>query len=151
VRRWLHWGAGELLPFSLTGTHMSNKIISRITPVLVVEAVEPCAQFWQQLGFTRSAEVPHGDTLGFVIMAGDGIELMYQSADSVQADDANIASKLHSGGTSLFVEVPNLEAAVKAVSGAPVIMAERKTFYGMREIGVLDPGGNVVLFAQRIE
>jgi hypothetical protein len=40
--------------------------------------------------------------------------------------------------------------AVKAVSGAPEVVADRTTFYGMREIGVLDPGGNVVLFAQRV-
>lgn len=129
---------------------MSDKKISRITPVLVVDAVEPCALFWQKLGFVRTAEVPHGDTLGFVILTGDGIELMYQSLESVVADDATMGSKVQSGGTSLFVEVPDLDRAVKAVSGAPVVVADRTTFYGMREIGVLDPGGNVVLFAQRM-
>lgn len=126
-------------------------MISKITPVLIVDSVEPCAAFWEKLGFKRGAEVPHGDTLGFIILEGDGIELMYQSAESVKADDATIASKLHSGGTSLFLEVSDLDAAVNAVRGAPVVMAERKTFYGMREVGVLDPGGNVVMFAQRIE
>lgn len=125
-------------------------MISRITPVLVVEIVEPCAQFWEKLGFTRVAEVPHGDTLGFVILVGDGIELMYQSIESVRADDAAMGSKVQTGGTSLFVEVANLDEAVSAVSDAPVVVADRTTFYGMREIGVLDPGGNVVLFAQRV-
>lgn len=125
-------------------------MISRITPVLVVDAVEPCALFWQKLGFSRTAEVPHGDTLGFVILIGDGIELMYQSIESVKADDATMGSKVQTGGTSLFVEVADLDAAVEAVNGAPIVVADRTTFYGMREIGVLDPGGNVVLFAQRV-
>ena len=125
-------------------------MINRITPVLVVDAVEPCAQFWQKLGFIRAAEVPHGDTLGFVILVGDSIELMYQSLESVKADDASMGARLKSGGSSLFVEVPDLNAAVKAVEGAPIIVADRTTFYGMREIGVLDPGGNMVLFAQKV-
>ncbi|MEP6834147.1 MAG: VOC family protein [Gemmatimonas sp.] len=126
-------------------------MISKITPVLVVDAVEPCAQFWQKLGFVRVAEVPHGDSLGFVILVGNDIELMYQSKESVIADDAKIGSLLNAGGASLFVEVPNLKAAVKAVRGAPIILAERTTFYGMREVGVLDPGGNLVLFAQKVD
>jgi hypothetical protein len=130
---------------------MPKKLVSKITPVLVVDSVEPCAQFWQKLGFTREAEVPHGDTLGFVILVGNGIELMYQSHESVKADDANMGAKLKVGGSSLFVEVPNLDAAAKAIEGAEVVVADRTTFYGMREIGVLDPGGNLVLLAQRIE
>ena len=124
-------------------------MISKVTPVLVVDAVEPCAEFWQKLGFVRVAEVPHNNALGFVILVGNDIELMYQSLDSIKADDATMGSKLRSGGSSLFVEVPDLDAAVKAIEGAPIVVAERMTFYGMREIGVLDPGGNVVLFAQK--
>ncbi len=126
-------------------------MISKITPVLIVDSVEPCAQFWQKLGFARVAEVPHGDTLGFVILVGNGIELMYQSKDSVLADDAKVGSVLNTGGASLFVEVPDLQAAAQAVEGAPIVLAERTTFYGMREIGVLDPAGNLVMFAQKTE
>jgi hypothetical protein len=29
-------------------------------------------------------------------------------------------------------------------------MEERVTFYGMREIGVFEPNGNVVFFAQKV-
>lgn len=124
-------------------------MIFSITPVVVVDDVEPCAQFWQKLGFERAAEVPHGNSLGFVALVGDGIELMYQSLDSVKADNAAMGEVLRTGGSSLFVEVPDLNAAVMAVSGAPVVVPERTTFYGMREVGVLDPGGNLVLLAQK--
>ena len=37
-------------------------------------------------GFTRIAEVPDGDRLGFVILQKDGIEVMYQSRESVRKD-----------------------------------------------------------------
>ena len=34
------------------------------------------------------------------------------------------------------------------VKGAEVVMAERTTFYGAREIGIKDPGGHYLTFAQ---
>lgn len=123
-------------------------MISKITPVLIVNEVEPCAQFWQKLGFERVAEVPHEGALGFVILVGFGIELMYQSVDSVKADHAD-GKPIVSAGTSLFVEVDDLDKTVAAVAGAKVLVPERTTFYGMREVGVADPGGNLVLFAQK--
>jgi catechol 2,3-dioxygenase-like lactoylglutathione lyase family enzyme len=123
-------------------------MITRVTPVLVVHDVEPCAQFWQKLGFERVAEVPHEDTLGFVILVGNGIELMYQSVASVKADHA-AHEEPTAGGMSLFAEVDDLDATAKLVEGAPIAIPERTTFYGMREIGVMDPGGNLVMFAQK--
>jgi hypothetical protein len=62
--------------------------VNKISPVLVVHEVEPCAQFWERLGFTRTAQVPHGDALGFVIVELDGLEVMYQSFASVRDDNA---------------------------------------------------------------
>ncbi len=128
---------------------MSNALTAKVTPVMVVDNVEPCALFWEKLGFTRGAEVQHAGKLGFIILNSGSVELMYQSLDSITADDATMGGHLRSGGSSLFVEVPNLDAAVKAVAGARIVVADRTTFYGMREIGVLDPGGNIVLFAQQ--
>jgi uncharacterized glyoxalase superfamily protein PhnB len=38
----------------------------------------------------------------------------------------------------------------RAVSkGYPIALPERTTFYGMREIGVIDPAGHTVIFAAR--
>jgi uncharacterized glyoxalase superfamily protein PhnB len=37
---------------------------------------------------------------------------------------------------------------IAATKGARVVMPERKTFYGAREIGVKDPAGHVLTFAQ---
>jgi catechol 2,3-dioxygenase-like lactoylglutathione lyase family enzyme len=130
---------------------MSISLASKATPVLIVDDVEACATFWEALGFTRVAEVPHDGTLGFVILSGGDVELMYQSHASVTADDAEMGAHVRTGGASLFVETHDLDGCVKAVAGAAVVLRERTTFYGMREIGVLDPGGNVVLFAQKTE
>src|SRR6185436_16861336 len=85
--------------------HRARVYIARmkITPVLIVPAIEPVLPLWEALGFTRAAEVPHGDALGFVILAGNGAELMYQTVDSVR-DDEPRALEGH-GATLLFIEV----------------------------------------------
>ena len=130
---------------------MSPSNIAKATPVLIVDSVEPCAKFWEAQGFTRVAEVPHEDTVGFVILINDTIELMYQSMESAKADDAAIGAHLTTGGSSLYVEVADLVAAVRAAGDAKVVLQERTSFYGMREVGVMDPGGNLVMFAQKVE
>lgn len=124
---------------------MANTV-KKLTPVLMVEAIEPCLAFWAALGFERTAEVPEGDRLGFVILTKDGVELMYQTRASVQADVPTIAAS-PMGGTFLFIEVTDLEAVIAALGTTPVLFPRRKTFYGMDEIGVREPGGNPVTFA----
>jgi len=44
---------------------MATTQISKSTPVLIVEAIEPSLPFWQErLGFERPVEVPDGERLG---------------------------------------------------------------------------------------
>ncbi len=123
------------------------KSVTKVTPVLLVDAIEPCLAFWTALGFEKTVEVPEGDKLGFVILVKDGAEVMYQTVASVRKDVPSIAGT-PTGGTFLFIEVSDLNAVAKAVKGAPVVFERRKTFYGMDEIGVREPGGNSVTFAQ---
>jgi len=127
--------------------------VKKITPVLSVPEVEPCVQFWTgRLGFDKTAEVPDGDRLGFVILQKGGIEVMYQSYASIAKDlaaaDAGIAQEFRKGPTFLYVEVENLEDTIAAMEGVPVVLPVRTTFYGAKEIGVKDPGGHIVVFAQ---
>ena len=121
--------------------------MKKLTPVLVVDQVEPCAAFWTgALGFARTAEVPHDGELAFVILQKDAVEIMYQSRASVAADLPSLAEGAHR--TVLYIEVEDLDAVEAAVAGAEVVQPRRTTFYGMMEIGVREPGGNVVIFAQ---
>ena len=124
--------------------------IRRVTPVLVVDAIEPSLRFWvNRLGFVATAEVPEGDRLGFVILEKDGVEIMFQTRASLKGDVPALAEA--PAATSLFIEVLELEAVVEAVEGLEVLIPRRRTFYGMDEIGVREPGGHVVTFAQPVE
>ncbi len=120
----------------------------KITPVLVVEEIEPCLPFWvERLGFQNVAEVPDGDRIGFVMLVRDGVEVMLQSVTSVRKDEPRFAPDGVSRVASLFIEVEDFAEVVARLEGYPIAMPDRTTFYGMREIGVFDPAGNIVIFA----
>lgn len=124
---------------------------SRVTPVLVVDAIEPVLPFWRRLGAEVTIEVPHGDALGFVALRLGAAEVMYQTAESVRGDfDAGAVERMGvlPRPTSLFVEVDSLADVEARLAGEPVFQPRRTTFYGSRETGFLDPAGNPVLFAQ---
>jgi hypothetical protein len=105
------------------------------------------------MGFQKSVEVPEGDTIGFVILTNGGVELMMQSIESVRKDAPQFAPPAQNDSvgstTSLFIEVDDFDDARSRLTGYPIALEERTTFYGMREIGVRDPAGNVVIFAAR--
>lgn len=123
-------------------------MVKKLTPVLYVEEIEPCMDLWvKRLGFTRTVEVPEGDTLGFVILARDGVEVMYQSRASVAKDVPAFATRAL-GQTNLYLEVGDLATVESALQGMKLALPKRQTFYGATEIGVQDPAGNVIMFAQ---
>lgn len=122
--------------------------ISRLTPVLMVDAIEPVLDFWvDRLGFTRTIEVPHDGHLGFVGLERDGIEVMYQTKASVAADIPPLAASPMKG-SFLFFQVDDLDAIEQALKGITPIVPRRKTFYGADELIVREPAGNAVTFAQ---
>ena len=123
--------------------------VKRITPVLFVKEIEPCAAFWtERLGFVKTAEVPDGDRLGFVILQKDGVDLMYQSFASAERDSAEAAREIDGGRTVLYIEVDSLQAIIDAMRNVKIVVPLRTTPYGAREIGVKDPAGHVALFAE---
>lgn len=121
--------------------------LKKLSPVLVVDAIEPCLPFWvERLGFAKTTEVPEGNQLGFVILRKDDVEVMYQSRESVRKDIPALAGT--PPGATLYIEVADIAAVEKAMKGVEFVVPRRQTFYGADEIGVREPGGNAVIFAQ---
>jgi uncharacterized glyoxalase superfamily protein PhnB len=121
--------------------------MKKLTPIIVVDAIEPCLGFWtDRLGFEVTVTVPHEEHIGFAILAKDNVEIMYQSRASVAADVPAVEE--HVGGAPvLFIEVEDVDAVERALGGAEVLVPRRQTFYGMDEIFVRAPCGTVVGFA----
>lgn len=122
----------------------------RLSPVLVVDAIEPALSFWtERLGFALGATVPLAEgrpELGFAILQQGAVEVMLQTRASVRGDVAALADEPNRA--FLYLEVENVAAVAKAVAGCEVVVPRRTTFYGADEIGVRAPGGHVVLFSQ---
>jgi len=148
---WLFLGLVLLagLPSGNSINQEKNMNVKRITPVLYVKEIEPCVQFWvERLGFQKTVEVPDGDRLGFVILQKGNTEIMYQSFASAEKDAPTVAPDINGGRTFLYVEIDKLDDVIAAMRGANIVLPERITFYGAREIGVKDPAGHVIVFAE---
>jgi len=126
--------------------------MKKLTPVLVVDEIEPCLPFWvDRLGFAKVTEVPEGSKLGFVILAKDSVEVMYQTRESVEKDVPSLLPQGAGRTVTLFIEVSNVDDVERALGGFEVILPRRRTFYGMEEVGVREPGGNPIIFAQPVK
>jgi uncharacterized glyoxalase superfamily protein PhnB len=129
----------------------------KLTPVLVVEDVEPCLAFWtERLGFRAANAVPGEDgRLVFGSAERDAVEVMYQSLASVLAAEpedtrAERTRELTGHAVALFLEVDDLDAIEQALVGVPVVKARHETFYGTAELYVREPGGTTVGFSMRL-
>lgn len=127
-----------------------NASLKQLTPVLIVEAVEPCLKFWvDRLGFAVTNEVPGPDgKLIFASVQLGPVEIMYQTRASVVDERPGAAKDLMGHSVALFITVDDLDRVEKSLAGAPVVKPRHKTFYGSTEMYVREPGGNTVGFAQ---
>lgn len=131
-------------------TGAPSPMLKQLTPVLIVDAVEPCIKFWtDRLGFEVTNKVPDPDgKLIFASVQKGPIEIMYQTRASVISEQPGTARDLMGHSVALFITVDDLDKVEKSLSGAPIVKARHETFYGSTELYVREPGGNTVGFAQ---
>ncbi len=128
--------------------------IRKMTPVLIVERIEPSIELWvDRLGFERTIEVSEGDHLGFAAFAREGVEIMYQTRESVETEvkSADLPKELlpmAANRATLFCEVSDLKAVREKLQGLEILLPYRKTAYGAEELWMKEPGGHIVGFAE---
>ena len=139
--------------------HPSQEVtLERITPIITVEAIEPCLQFWMgSLGFDLAASLPEKGSLAFAMLQKGELEVMYQTRASIEADlgvsgaPETLGRELSGATTTLYIEVDALDPVVAAIGdGATVVVPRRRTEYGMDEVFVRPPCGTLVGFATRV-
>jgi uncharacterized glyoxalase superfamily protein PhnB len=145
---------------ALAGTTQSHTVeteMKNLTPIIVVEAIEPCLPFWtERLGFEVIATVPHDGVTGFAMLKNGGVDVMYQSRASVDADlgasggPADLGAQLEAGKSTLFIEVDAIDPLLDKLAGVDVVVPRRTTFYGMDEVFVQAPCGTLVGFAAKV-
>jgi hypothetical protein len=123
--------------------------IERFTPILLVDAIEPELQLWRdRLGYEVTAEVPHGEKLGFVILKHGPSEVMLQTRASVSADLPALEKSLKVPATFLYADVASLDEVLAKLEDEEIVVPRRKTFYGADEVWIRNRAGFVIGFAQ---
>lgn len=123
--------------------------VKKITAVLMVDKIEPSIPFFcERLGFEMTVSIPEGETLGFAILVRDEVELMFQTHSSVEAENRSVAKMLGKSVQMIYLEVEGLADIEKALEGVELAIPKKTTFYGATEIGVREPGGNLLVFSE---
>ena len=118
----------------------------KVTPLFVVDRIEPALPQWEALGYEVKVRVPDEGPLGFVILGSKAGELMFQTKKSLAADVPQVAEKKPKA--LLYADVDSIADAKKALSGAEVLVARRRTFYGATEAWLELEGGVIVGLAE---
>ena len=122
---------------------MSNPVkLKSVTPILVVDAIEPSLPFWQALGFSAGTTVPEASPFVFVILTCGAMEVMLQTRASVSEDTPAVADSVRA--SVLYLSVDALGPVLAALGDAPVAVPRRTTFYGADEIFLFEPSGNII-------
>ena len=144
--------------------------VSSATAVLIVDRVEATRDFFTRAGFEVLAEVPDGDTLGFVILMKDGVQGMAETRTTRMrarythpTEERKVMAETRTNSrepaslqkimresrrAAVFFEVDDVDAVIKALAGARVLVERHTTFYGSDELTFEEPGGNLVTFAK---
>ncbi len=126
---------------------------TKLTPNLVVADVERSLAFYADLlGFSRALHVPDESPYVFASVTSGPLEIFLNLTEAVIKDHPEWAGKTAaSPGHSLFIEVEGVDALYERLEArTKVVMPIVTQWYGMREFGIEDPDGHVILFAERV-
>jgi hypothetical protein len=119
--------------FAQKKSNQGESVMKQLTPVIIVDRVEPCLPFWvERLGFQKTAEVPEGDKLGFVILVKGNVQVMYQTRSSVAKDLGTAVTpgiqptagpiNANKDLVTLYIQVEKLDPVMAALKGIDVVV-----------------------------
>lgn len=120
-----------------------------LSPVIVVEAIEPCLAFWtERLRFSVLAHVMHEGCYAFVLLAHGPVQVMLQTRASFTIDMPTVEPRDRHTRATFHLAVDDVDAVERALEGESVIVARNETSYGTRELVVREPSGNLLIFVE---
>lgn len=117
-----------------------------MTPVFLVDRVEPCLDFWcNRLGFEAGLRIAGEDGLDFVQLSRDEVRLVYRTRSSLgEFSPEALGAEVHLPWVILTLPVSNLDAILPRLEGVEIVVPLRETDFGVREVYVREPSGRVV-------
>lgn len=131
---------------ALTRTRLKPPAIRSLASVLLVDRIEPCLAFWaDRLGFEVTLRVEGEECLDFALLRKDGAEIVLRTRDSFEASTQGLLDiDFGRSGELIFLEVSDFDAVLDRLEGADVVIPERESPFGSREIFVREPSGRIV-------
>ena len=131
---------------------------SDVTPNLIVADLERSLRFYREvLGFVTIATVPDDAPYVFAWVQRGNVSVFLNAKAGVAVDLPALSARTIGGTNTMFmvIEADSVEAGIDALFAeldgkVSLVMPLKTQFYGMREFGIEDPDGYVILFAQRV-
>ena len=118
-----------------------------VTPLFVVSDLQRALDFYEKkLGFVEPSV--YGDPPCFAMLNRDGFDLMLSLAEK----PAHVHANGTHGAWDMYIAVADVasESASLREAGVRIEKGPTDTFYGMREIEVVDPDGHRICIAQDV-
>jgi len=122
--------------------------LERLTPILVVDSVEPVAPFWEALGFRATSPSRVDGKLVFMAFVKEGYSIHYTTVARIEHDIPGTGEMLAGSTSLLYLTVDDLDTVIAALGDAEVLIPRRRTPWGADEIYVKGPGGHIIGFAK---
>ena len=111
--------------------------ISRATPVLFVDRVEPTRDFLQKVGFEVVVEIPEEDRPGFALLQKDGVQAMVETRGNAREPATLQALSKESRRAVVFIETDDVGAVIAALAGSKIVVVQPPPWLRKRPV----PGG----------
>ncbi len=125
--------------------------VKAITAVLVVDEIGPTRTFFcDRLGFAVVGNAAAGAADQRLLIARDEVELSIESAADLRMEGGENGDPGPYRAV-VSIEVDNVELLIPEVVDTDIVWPLRKNARtGMHEIGVREPGGNIIKFGSRL-
>jgi len=136
--------------------------VNKLTNILISDNVVKTAEFYRDnFGFRLLLTVPEGSDEAvfsfesgveycFCVITNDNVDLMIQTADSIQSESSMRSEDIKTGNSMMYLEVADLDGLFdKLNSKAVIVKGLHETFYGMKEFYIKDPDGNTLGLAEK--
>ena len=128
-------------------------MLKKLTPNLMVEDVRHTLTFYQDiLNFSIVMTLPEIAPFDFGIVQRDGVELMFQSRQSLSENVPALAGSAIGASQTFYIEVTGISELYQQLRDKVEIVVDlHTTFYGTQEFYFRDINGYILSFSEAIQ
>ncbi|MFX0101710.1 MAG: VOC family protein [Candidatus Hodarchaeota archaeon] len=120
------------------------------TPNLVVQDVKTTMEFYRDvLGFEVTMKFPREDTLAWVAMRRDNVEIQFQSYENTAKGGTRAV--IEDPLTFFYIRAENVQALYERIKDRVIIIRGlQKNFYGIQGFTMRDLNGYLLIFTEAL-